>query len=49
MGILGKLRKEDWNRTKHLFDGYKRGGFVVRPKASCDCGCSGFAVKGCGK
>ena len=46
---ISTFSDEDWNRTKHLFDGYKRGGFVVRPKASCDCGCNGFAVKGCGK
>lgn len=46
---ISTFSDEDWDQTKHLFDGYKRGGFVVRPKASCDCGCNGFAVKGCGK
>lgn len=46
---INTFSDEDWNQTKHLFDGYKRGGFVAKPKASCGCGCNGFAVKGCAK
>lgn len=37
------------NDIKPIYDtleGFKRGGFVVKRKAACDCGCSGFAAKG---
>lgn len=35
-----------WEQLLPNIEGFKRGGFVVKRKAACDCGCSGFAVKG---
>lgn len=43
---INTFSPEDWEQTKHLFDGYKRGGFVVKRKG-CQCGggCEQFAVR----
>lgn len=40
---LNTFSPEDWEHTKHLFEGYAKGGLVV--KRGCDCGCGDLSVR----